>query len=187
MAALGIQASFFVKHLTVWGDAHVELFLGRERASRLNPLLSAQAAGVSYSLHSDSPVTTPGPLGSIWAAVGRFSPKGHVLGLEERVTPMEALRAVTLGAAQQGFEEDLRGSLEVGKVADMAVLSSDIVRGMQGALDRGEREGPDIRVRATVMGGVVSFTEEASRHGTAFKVVKGARGQRFHIEDGHLH
>jgi hypothetical protein len=64
----------------------------------------------------------------IWSAVTRFSRSGAVIGAEQRLTPGEALRAVTIDAAYQHFEDERKGSLEVGKLADMAVLSENPLR-----------------------------------------------------------
>ena len=58
----------------------------------------------------------------------RFSRSGEVIGPDQRLTPAEALRAVTIDAAYQHFEDERKGSLEVGKLADMAVLSDNPLR-----------------------------------------------------------
>jgi predicted amidohydrolase YtcJ len=77
------------------------------------------------SLHNDPPVTPEEPLRNISVAVTRISPSGRVLGPEERLTVVQALRAQTIDAAWQLFAEDVIGSLEVGKYADLVVLSAD--------------------------------------------------------------
>jgi predicted amidohydrolase YtcJ len=79
-------------------------------------------------LHNDAPVVPPNILFLIWSAVTRFSRSGAVIGPEQRLTPTEALRAVTIDAAHQYFEDGRKGSLEVGKLADMAVLSENPLR-----------------------------------------------------------
>ena len=60
-----------------------------------------------------------------WSAVNRVTTSGKELGPEHRITPFEALRAITADAAWQNFEEDRKGTLEAGKLADMVVLSDD--------------------------------------------------------------
>ena len=60
-----------------------------------------------------------------WTAVNRVTTGGKELGPEQRITPFEALRAITADAAWQNFEEDRKGTLEAGKLADLVVLSED--------------------------------------------------------------
>ncbi|MCX5909487.1 MAG: amidohydrolase, partial [Deltaproteobacteria bacterium] len=125
MARLGVAASFFVQHTYYWGDRHVKIFLGEKRARRIDPLASALTKGVIFSLHSDCPVTPVNPLFGIWAAVNRQTRDGHILGPEECISPLDALRAFTINAAYLGFDEKRKGSLEIGKLADITVLSDD--------------------------------------------------------------
>jgi predicted amidohydrolase YtcJ len=77
------------------------------------------------SLHNDPPVTPEEPLRNISVAVTRTAPSGRVLGAEERLTVEQAICAQTIDAAYQLFADDIVGSLEVGKYADMVVLSAD--------------------------------------------------------------
>jgi len=128
MQELGIIPSFCSSHGFYWGDVHVSSALGRERAFRINPARSAGRRGIRFTLHNDAPVVPPNILFLIWSAVTRFSRSGAVIGPEQRLTPIEALRAVTIDAAHQHFEDDRKGSLEVGKLADMAVLSENPLR-----------------------------------------------------------
>jgi predicted amidohydrolase YtcJ len=128
MRELGIVPSFCSSHGFYWGDSHVASVLGRERATRVNPARSAGRLDLRFSLHDDAPIVSPNVLFLIWSAVTRFSRSGAVIGPEQRLTPLEALRAVTIDAAYQHFEDDRKGSLEVGKLADMAVLSENPLR-----------------------------------------------------------
>jgi predicted amidohydrolase YtcJ len=77
------------------------------------------------SLHNDPPVTPEEPLRNISVAVTRTAPSGRVLAPEERLTVEQAIRAQTIDAAWQLFADDVIGSLEVGKYADLVVLSAD--------------------------------------------------------------
>jgi predicted amidohydrolase YtcJ len=77
------------------------------------------------SLHNDPPVTPEEPLRNISVAVTRVAPSGRVIGPEERITVEQAIRAQTIDAAWQLFSDDIIGSLEIGKYADMVVLSAD--------------------------------------------------------------
>ncbi len=125
VARLGLSLSFFPGHVYYWGDRHRDIFLGPERAARINPMRSALDRGIPMTLHHDSPVTPPDILTLVWAAVNRVTSAGHELGPDQRLTPREALRAVTIDAARQLFEEERKGSLETGKLADLVVLSAN--------------------------------------------------------------
>ena len=122
---LGLYLSFFPGHVYYWGDRHRDMFLGPERAARINPMRSALDRGIPITLHHDSPVTPADILTVVWSAVNRVTSGGRELGPEQRLTPREAVRAVTIGAARQLFEEERKGSIEVGKMADLVVLSAN--------------------------------------------------------------
>jgi predicted amidohydrolase YtcJ len=122
MQHLRVIPSFFALHTYYWGDRHRERFLGPERAARISPARTAQTLGVRFTLHCDTPVVPMDPLRLVWAAVNRRTTSGQELGPEERIDVASALRAVTLDAAFQHFEEDLKGSLEPGKLADLVIL-----------------------------------------------------------------
>jgi predicted amidohydrolase YtcJ len=156
MRALGILPSFFSTHCFYWGDLHVASLLGRARAFRINPARSAQRRGMRFSLHNDSPVVPPNILFLIWSAVTRLSRSGQVIGPAQRLTAAEALRAVTIDAAYQHFEEATKGSIEVGKLADMAVLSDNPLRVAPEAIR-------EIGVLATLKEGVPIHVQERAR------------------------
>jgi len=124
-AALGVTCSIFVDQIHYWGDVIVDGLFGPERGSRWMPAGSAVATGMRISLHNDPPVTPEEPLRNISVAVTRIAPSGRVLAPEERLTVEQAIRAQTIDAAWQLFADDVTGSLQVGKYADMAVLSAD--------------------------------------------------------------
>ncbi len=122
---LGLLLSFFPGHVYYWGDRHRDIFLGPERAARINPMRSALDRGIGMTLHHDSPVTPPDMLFIVWAAVNRVTSSGQTLGPQQRLSVREAIRAVTIDAAYQIFAEDSKGSIEVGKMADLVVLSQN--------------------------------------------------------------
>ena len=124
-AELGVMVSFFVAHILHWGDVHIKNF-GLERASRISPAGSATRAGLRFTFHQDSPVIMPDMLETISAAVTRVTSGGVLLGSDERISVEEALRAVTLDAAYQYGEENEKGSITVGKRADLVLLDRDI-------------------------------------------------------------
>lgn len=125
IAELGITPSFFVGHVFYWGDRHRDIFMGPERAAGISPLRSSIDRGIRFTVHDDTPVTPVDPLQLIWVSVNRLTRSDRVLGPEERVTPLEAMRAMTIDAAWQNFEEDIKGSIEPGKLADLVILSDN--------------------------------------------------------------
>ncbi|KLO33061.1 amidohydrolase [Mycobacterium haemophilum] len=124
-AGLGVTCSMFVDQIHYWGDVIIDGLFGPERGSRWMPAGSAVATGMRISLHNDPPVTPEEPLRNISVAATRVAPSGRVLAPEERLTVDQAIRAQTIDAAWQLFADDVIGSLEVGKYADMVVLSAD--------------------------------------------------------------
>jgi len=123
MVKSGMMASFFIGHCQLAGDTHI-INLGK-RAFRLDPMASALKLGLPVSIHQDSPVTKPDMLHSVWCAVDRLTPKGVLLGGEERVDVYDALIAATHGGAYSYFEEETKGMLKAGMVADLVVLDRD--------------------------------------------------------------
>jgi predicted amidohydrolase YtcJ len=87
---------------------------------------------------------------TVWTAVNRLSKSGKVIGPEERIPVMRALRAITADAAYQYREEGERGTLEVGKVADLVLLSENPLR-----MD--PQRLREVRVLETVKGGKTVF------------------------------
>ena len=122
---LGVTCSIFVDQIHYWGDILVDGLFGAEHGSRWMPAGSAVATGMRISLHNDPPVTPEEPLRNISVAATRIAPSGRVLGPEQCLSVAQAIRAQTLDAAWQLFADDAIGSLEVGKYADMVVLSAD--------------------------------------------------------------
>jgi hypothetical protein len=145
MAALGAIPSFFVLHTWYWGDRHRDVFLGPERAARISPTASAARLGIPFTLHADTPVVPMEPLRIVGSAVNRRTTGGAVLGEVQRIDVLRALRGVTIDAARQHFQEGDRGSLEVGKLADLVVLDRSPLDDPT-AIDR-------LRVVETIVGG----------------------------------
>jgi len=145
MADLRAIPSFFSLHTYYWGDRHRDIFMGPERAQRISPARSAQDRGLHYTIHCDTPVVPMTPLLLVWAAVNRQTVNGASLGPEQCITPAQALRAVTIEGAYQSFEEELKGSLEPGKLADLVILSGNPLD------DAGAIR--ELRVEETIVGG----------------------------------
>ena len=121
----GLVPSFFPIHVTFWGDRHRDIFLGPDRAVRISPAKSALNRNMKFTLHHDAPVAGISMLAVASASVNRMTTGGNELGPEQRITAFEALRAITSDAAWQYFEEDRKGTLETGKLADLVILSGD--------------------------------------------------------------
>ena len=86
---------------------------------------SALNKGLKVNSHTDAPVALPNLMQVMWATVNRTSRSGKVMGGDERLTPIEALKTITLWGAYEHFEEKTKGSLEPGKLADMVILSDN--------------------------------------------------------------
>ena len=116
--------SFFLAHVYYFGDIHLRQ-LGKERAQTISPLHSALKYHLPFTMHQDAPVIEPNMLETIQIAVNRQTINGKTLGKEECIEPIEALKALTVHAAYQYHEEKDKGSLSVGKKADMIILSDN--------------------------------------------------------------
>jgi predicted amidohydrolase YtcJ len=154
MKQLSIACSFFINHVYYWGDRHKRLFLGQERANRINPLADAMKRNLLFTLHSDCAVTPISPLFSIWAAVNRVTREGDVLGADQRCDVETALRAMTIDGAKLNFEENETGSIEWGKRADFTILQSD-------PTSINPIEIKDIPILATIIDGRIVYGKES--------------------------
>ena len=128
MAAMNVIPSYFSAHTFYWGDWHRDSVLGLRRGSRISPTASSLAKGITFTVHNDAPIVPPDVMRLVWATTNRLTRSGQVLGPNERISVEEALKAVTLNAAYQYFEEEHKGSIEVGKQADFVVLSENPLR-----------------------------------------------------------
>jgi predicted amidohydrolase YtcJ len=127
MQQLGIIPSYFSAHTFFWGDWHRDSVLGVERASRISPTASTLRRGMPFTVHNDAPIVPPDMIRLLWATVNRITRSGETLGASQRISPLEAIRAVTANAAYQHFEEHTKGSLTPGKQADLVILSENPV------------------------------------------------------------
>ena len=149
-AELGVIPAMQGVHATSDGP-WIEEKLGPQRSEEgayvWRDLLDSGAVIVNGT---DAPVENLDPIPSYYASVSRRMANGEVLFPEQRMTRMEALRSYTLDAAYGAFEEDIKGSLEVGKLADITVLSQNL-------LTVDEDRIPDTEVLYTIVGGEVVY------------------------------
>ncbi|MEG2153256.1 MAG: amidohydrolase [Clostridia bacterium] len=148
---LGIIPSFFIAHVFHWGDAHIKNF-GIERAAQISPACSALKQDILFTFHQDTPVIGPDMLETVWCAVKRRTKDGTFLGEDECISVYDALKAVTINAAYQYFEENKKGSIRAGKNADFVILDKNPL-----AVD--PMTIRDIAVLATIKDGQVLYAK----------------------------
>jgi predicted amidohydrolase YtcJ len=132
----------------------LKFFLEKRRSQRISPLASSLQRNIPFTIHDDTPVTPVDPLKLVWGAVNRKTRSGKVLGPEERVSILSALRAITTEAAWQNFEEQDKGSPEKNKLGDFVVLNEN-------PLETAAENLADIKVVATAMGGEIVFSNDS--------------------------
>jgi len=125
MKKLKIIPSYFSSHTFYWGDWHRDSVFGNERASRISPTNSTLKRGMPFTVHNDAPIVPPDMIRLLWSTTNRLTRSGKVLGPDQRISTYDALKAMTINAAYQHFEEDIKGTIEVGKLADLVVLSEN--------------------------------------------------------------
>ena len=117
-------ASLFPLHTFYWGDWHSQL-IGDSLVQHISPVKTALKKGIDITIHTDAPVALPNLMRVLWTAVERTSRSGKIIGPDERLTPYEALQAITIWSAYQHYEEEKKGSLEKGKLADLVILDKN--------------------------------------------------------------
>jgi predicted amidohydrolase YtcJ len=122
--AWNITPSFFTIHCFYFGDTHVAN-RGRAQADCISPMKSARALGLRPANHTDFNVAPLDQIFTIHTAVNRISRSAQTIGADERISPLEALEAITIDGARLYGEEAKKGSIEVGKLADLVVLSAN--------------------------------------------------------------
>ena len=147
---LGIMPSLFPMHTFYWGDWHREHTVGPQLADNISPTGWCIRRGMKFSSHHDAPVAFPDSMRVLDATVTRRSRSGDIIGPEQRVGVMTALKAMTIWPAWQHFEEDTKGSIEVGKLADFVVLDKN-------PLDVDPETLDQIKVTETIKEGVTVF------------------------------
>lgn len=131
--------------LQYWHNAGIREFMG-ERAADYFPNRTWLDHGIPVRGGSDFDTAPLSPLAGIWAAVSRRTITGEVISAHQAIVREEALRMYTSSAAASVFEDGVKGSIEPGKLADLAILSGDL-------MEVAEDQLPDIEVLATFVGG----------------------------------
>ena len=142
--------ALFTQHTFFFADAHIRQ-RGMAQASFMSPLRRAIDMGLRPTNHTDFMVTPLNQMFLIWTAVNRISREGVVVGEDQRISVMEAIAAQTINGAYQHFEEERKGSIEVGKLADLVVLDKNPLSVEPMALR-------DIKVNQTIKAGKVIYT-----------------------------
>ncbi|NAR51239.1 amidohydrolase [Acinetobacter haemolyticus] len=151
LKALDIIPSFFSLHTYYWGDWHRQQTLGETRAAHISPTATALKKNLIFTEHHDAPVVPPHSMMMIDATVNRLTRTNYVLGKNERVSPYFALKSITDWAAYQYFEEQSKGTLTKGKLADLVILEHN-------PLTVPNRNIKDIQILATYKEGQLIYT-----------------------------
>lgn len=125
MKALGVFPSLFPMHTFYWGDWHRDHTVGPIRAENISPTGWLVQRDMMFGSHHDAPVAFPDSMRVLSATVTRRTRSGDILGPHQRVDVTTALKAMTAWPAWQHFEEDRKGTLAPGKLADLVILDRD--------------------------------------------------------------
>jgi len=149
---LDVIASLFPLHTFYWGDWHKQI-IGDSLGSKISPTRTALNKGLKITIHTDAPVALPNLLRMVGITVERKSRSGQVIGAEEKLTAYEAIQAITSWSAFQHFEEDYKGTLEIGKLADLVILDNNPFKVSEEAIK-------DITVVETIKDGISVFVKQ---------------------------
>jgi predicted amidohydrolase YtcJ len=129
------------------GDRYLKT-VPKPNLEHLYPLSTLIKNGVAVAGSSDCPVVPPSPIVGVYAAVSRRTEAEDFVLPDEQITPLEALTMYTRDAAKATFDEEIKGSIEPGKLADLVVLSGDPTKVPA-------NEIKDIEVEMTILDGEV--------------------------------
>jgi predicted amidohydrolase YtcJ len=148
-------------HTYYWGDWHLNQTVGPVDGQNISPTGWVHDRGMIFTSHHDAPVAFPDSMRVLDATVTREARgSGQIVGPHQRVDVITALKAMTLWAAYQKFEEKTKGSLEVGKLADFAILSRDPTTGDPRTIDT-------IKVTETVKEGKTIYRQSTDQRAEA--------------------
>ena len=121
---LDVIAWLFPLHTFYWGDWHSQI-IGEELGQKISPTRTALNKGLRLTIHTDAPVALPNLMRMVGISVERKSRSGKVIGESEKLTPYEALKGITEWSAYQHFEDDKKGTISEGKLADLVILDKN--------------------------------------------------------------
>jgi predicted amidohydrolase YtcJ len=147
---LSVIPSLFPMHTFYWGDWHRDHTVGPALADNISPTGWCVKRGMKFTSHHDAPVAFPNSMRVLDATVTRRSRSGDIIGPDQRVDVMTALKSMTIWPAWQHFEEKTKGSIETGKLADFVILDKDPT-----AIDPEKID--EIKVVETIKEGVTIF------------------------------
>jgi len=124
LKALQIIPSMYTMHTFYWGDWYKEI-IEPEQAKIICPAKSLIDDGIMITIHTDAPVALPNQMTIVDASVNRTSRSGDIIGADERITAYQAMQGITINSAYQSFEENKKGSIKVGKIADLVILDAN--------------------------------------------------------------
>ncbi|MGB6223706.1 amidohydrolase family protein [Haloferula sp.] len=150
-----VRPSFYTLHTFYFAEAHIAN-RGKEQAMYISPMRDAIDAGLRPSNHTDFVVAPLDQMMMLSSAVNRISRAGAEIGADQRVTPYEGLKAMTEWTAEQYDELDQKGTLQVGKLADLVILDKDPLKVDPMTIK-------DIKVVETIKEGVTIFPAPADR------------------------
>ncbi|WP_458399830.1 amidohydrolase [Mailhella sp.] len=150
MKACGVLPTLFPIHIDLWGDRHLNVFLGPSRAHRLDPAGDCVRLGLPFGLHVDTPIARPAVIKNIHHAVNRRTSSGLLLGEEQCISPLDGLKAYTLHAAKFCWRENECGVIKPGSFADFVCLDEDLVHASPSNVG-------DIKVMKTICGGKIVY------------------------------
>jgi hypothetical protein len=160
---LGVFLSLFPMHTYYWGDWHRDHTVGPVDAQNISPTGWARERDMMFGSHHDAPVAFPDSMRILSATVTRRTRSGDILGLDQRVDVMTALKAMTIWPAWQHFEENDKGTIERGKRADLVILSDNPMTVEPDNLAK-------LKVRVTIKDGEVIYDADTAPQ-TAHAVV----------------
>jgi predicted amidohydrolase YtcJ len=155
LKGLGIFPSMFPMHTFYWGDWYTKI-VGSGQGAQISPMRSILDTGLHATSHTDAPVALPNLMQVVWATVNRTSRSGKIVGAGERVSPYEAMKMITLWGAEQFGEAESKGSIKVGKLADLVVLSDNPITMDKALINK-------VQVLETIKEGKTVWTRKASR------------------------
>jgi predicted amidohydrolase YtcJ len=153
IACLGITVVTQPPFIHYNGERYLET-VPEKQLKHLYPLKTLLNHGISVAASSDCPIVPPNPLIGIYAAISRMGEKNHIVGGQEEISTIDALRMYSKDAAQASFEEIIKGTITPGKLADLVVLNGDPTQLPPDELKR-------LQVEMTIIGGKIVWEKES--------------------------